>query len=280
MTDIQNEVKLLRSFWLNLVTLILCYILLSVIGSRVFTPLILQMGDFSEAQYYAINGTTSMVLIGAGYFLLVKRFGTQIKENLTLNALGLTGCFLAGMALLACTIVPLYVVGCYQLTEIRPSYDVLLVFIALLGQAVTNEVLFRGLFFRISESKLGTVHTLFGLSLILAMLNILVDGSDWLVFLTTFLLNLVVTCIYVVTRNIWLTSMFYAGWLYIKFLTGLVDEHWRISAPFISKISGPDVLTGGKLGPDASIITLITLGTVFAFLWQRMRQENKIVSRS
>jgi len=266
-----NNLKLPKSFWLNIIVLLLGYVILSALAGKLLSPAILMLANFSEAHYYAITNFASLCLIAPAYVFLIRRFGAEVEEDLQFKAIEITRYFFAGLTLLAFTSLPLFALGYYQISEIRTPNEVIFVLIALTGQAITGEILFRGLLFRKCECKFGTFNSLLGLSLVLALLNILIDGSNWLVLLTTFMLHIVLTLIYIVSRNIWLAGMFYAGFLYSKFLSGVVDEHWRNSAPFLGEISGPQILTGGNLGPDASVITLITFSLVGVYLWKKAR---------
>lgn len=162
----------------------------------------------------------------------------------------------------------------YSISEVRESNNALLVLIALFAQSITQEVLFRGIIFR-GLSKLCTVLTSsLILSTIFALLNTLVDGPFILPSIAAAFSTFILCMLYHWKKSLVLNAMVNTSWLYIVFLTGVLDEHWRASAPVISKFHGELYLSGGSFGPESSIFGVIVLaGAVFWFYQKYKKLE-------
>jgi hypothetical protein len=76
--------------------------------------------------------------------------------------------------------------------------------------------------------------------------------------------------VFVVSRNLWVAAANHATWNFTIVLTGVPLsglEDWLRLAPFASVYRGPDWLTGGQFGPEASVVTMVLLTAAAVAMW-------------
>lgn len=147
----------------------------------------------------------------------------------------------------------------YSIKSLQTWNLVALIMLALMFQGFSTEVLFRGIIFRNLIAWLGPLKATIGFCCVYASLNLLLDGVHLQVFVTHGLFSCILCLIYLMTKNIVVTGVFHGVWLIIAFLPGVLDEHWRDGAPWITEVSGHILLSGGPLGAEASIFCLLLL---------------------
>jgi membrane protease YdiL (CAAX protease family) len=192
--------------------------------------------------------------------------------------------FVGGLAAISLVILALRLLGCYEITAaggqpLRLLYPL----IVLTGLAATEEVLFRGILYRILESSLGTslalgvTGTLFGLSHLsnehANLISVISAGSG----------GLLVGALFSLTRRLWWPIFFHAGWNFAQVLYGIpmsgMDEFLAYS-PLRGRSSGPEILTGGPFGPENSIFAVALVLMLFAGILHRMRTRGLILGPS
>ncbi|MGK5558494.1 lysostaphin resistance A-like protein [Actinomadura kijaniata] len=148
--------------------------------------------------------------------------------------------------------------------------------------SVTEELLFRGVLFRIMEERTGTwlalvlTSVLFGLS---HMLN--PDATLWGAVAIAVSAGGTLAAVYAATRNLWVPIGLHFGWNFVQggvFGTA-VSGNGENDGLLDGVLSGPTLLTGGKFGPEASPHTVVSgILLTLAFLWLARRRGN-LVSR-
>ena len=198
-------------------------------------------------------------------------------------ALGL----LSGAALISITTLSLFALGIYEATSVRGLQGGLpgvagLILVA----AMLEEIVFRGVLFRILESAWGTVPALWLAALIFSVVHLgNIEGAGPVAAVTTVVSGTLIgafwTLIFVQWRNLWIVGVHHAAWNFSIILTGLPLsglEEWRSMAPFESRYNGPDWLTGGVFGPEDSVITIVVIALSLATLLLRAGKNNRLIA--
>jgi len=135
---------------------------------------------------------------------------------------------------------------------------------SMLALAITSgvfeETLFRGVLFRHVETMLGTWAALLITAGFFGAAHLLNPGATWFAALAiTMEAGILLGAAYMLTRRLWLAVGVHAGW---NFAQG-----WVFSAPvsggeapqglLITMRSGPDWLTGGAFGLEASAVAMV-----------------------
>jgi membrane protease YdiL (CAAX protease family)/mannose-6-phosphate isomerase-like protein (cupin superfamily) len=211
-----------------------------------------------------------------GYWTYVRFYEKRAVAELNVAPVGILVGTLSGAALISITTLSLFALGAYEVTAYRGLQSGLLgVAGFILIAAVLEEIVFRGVLFRVMEDAWGTISALWLSSLIFSVLhlgNFEADVST-LVLITTVvsatLISAFWTMVFVRSRNLWVVGTHHAAWNFAILLTGAplsgLDE-WRAVAPIESQYHGPTWLTGGAFGPEDSVITITVAGICLAAL--------------
>ncbi|WP_290058064.1 CPBP family intramembrane glutamic endopeptidase [Amycolatopsis solani] len=230
-----------------------------------------------------VAGAVTAVLAVLGYRWVVRRTEQRPVVELGRPTTGLAWGTLIGFALFAAVIANIALLGDY---EVRGWGTVsgaagLLGFMA--AAAVTEELLFRGVLFRIIEERAGTwlalllTGVLFGLS---HLFN--AHATLWGALAIAIEAGGLLTAAYVATRKLWLPIGVHFGWNFAA--AGLfgteVSGNGTPQGLLDGVTSGPVAVTGGAFGPEGSLYSLLfcLLGTG-AFLWLAHRRGTLVPRR-
>ena len=190
-----------------------------------------------------------------------------------------------GAAVITLVSLILFATGVYQLQAYH-GFNTALLGVAgvILVAATIEEVVFRGILFQALEQTWGTVPALWLQSLLFSVLHIAnldtAMGTAELVMtvISGTLIGAFWTLVFIQSRNLWVVSLNHAAWNFAVVLTGLplsgLDD-WGSVAPVESTYHGPNWLTGGGVGPEDSVITVVvvTILLVVMVLWARKTQR-------
>ena len=230
-------------------------------------------GFSAHTREIAINLVLVTVLI-AVYKLVICRLGENPRDDLrSENAardlgLGLVG----GTMLFSVVTLVAALAGVYHIVGTGDARDLLYAVVAMgLAPAVSEEMLFRGIMFRHLEDFGGSW---FALAFTSALFGVAHLGNDNATYFSSFAIaveaGIMLGGAYMLTRSLWLPMGLHAAW---NFTQGEIydvpvsgnDQHGLVQA----KLSGPEILSGGAFGLEASVIALV-IATAFG-LWLVVR---------
>ncbi len=207
-------------------------------------------------------GATALLL---GCYSLLYRFweGRRVVELELAPAprdlfLGL----LSGAAAVGVAMVLLLGVGCYRVVDLNRPVAVPTI-VALLGfYAAFEEVIFRGILYRILEGSAGTVAALLVSSTVFAWVHVNNPGATLVSTLSVALAGVALALLFALTRRLWLPIAFHLGWNAAQALAGADvsgNQMGEYSAFFRLSVRGEEWLTGGEFGPEGSVVTATLL---------------------
>jgi membrane protease YdiL (CAAX protease family) len=128
-----------------------------------------------------------------------------------------------------------------------------------LATAMGEELLFRAVLFRIVEEATGTTVAIAISAAIFGLLHSANPGAGaFAIGALTIEFGIMMALAYVLTRNIWLAVGLHMSWNFTQgYVFGAAVS--GVSQPYSlikTSLSGPDLLTGGSFGPEASILSL------------------------
>lgn len=126
--------------------------------------------------------------------------------------------------------------------------------------AVVEETLFRGILFRHVEAMLGTWAALLVTAGFFGAAHLFNPGATWFAgFAIMTEAGILLCAAYLLTRRLWLAVGIHAGWNF--------SQGWLFSVPvsggksaeglLITARSGPEWLTGGAFGLEASVVAML-----------------------
>jgi membrane protease YdiL (CAAX protease family) len=241
------------------------------------------MGPGAPApQRYVATFMLQVVPMLGAYLLLVRvverRRPVELawRNVLPHGALG----FAAGVLLISAVVGVLWLAGSYQVigTNANPRWAAQL-FIGGLGAAIAEEIITRGVLFRISEEGLGTWGALLISALFFGFGHIANPGATvWSSLAITIEAGLLFGLLFNVTRSLPLCMGLHMGWNFTQGtvwgipVSGSKDTGWLASTR-----TGPDWLSGGSFGAEASVVAVVLCSLVTLALLMRAKRDRSIV---
>jgi membrane protease YdiL (CAAX protease family) len=149
--------------------------------------------------------------------------------------------------------------------------------------AVTEELMFRGVLFRIIEERGGTWMALVLTSVLFGLYHLLnPDATLWGATAIAIEAGGTLAAAYAATRNLWVPIGLHFGWNFAE--AGIfgteVSGNGKTEGLLHGVTSGPAALTGGRFGPEASAYSVVfgVLLTI-VFLWLAHRRGNLVPRR-
>lgn len=218
------------------------------------------------------------LLLSAGmlglYGLLVRFIERREPEELAprravpLAAVGL----LTGLLVFCLTYGVLWALGHAQWLGFTRPADLLPPLALAVLAGVGEELVFRGGIFRTLEGRWGTGIALLVSAAIFGGLHAMNPGATWVSSVAIALeAGLLLGAAYAVVRNLWLPIGVHIGWNFTEggifgaAVSGLQARQGLVHMP----LEGPDWVTGGAFGPEASVVTvgvcLVVTAVLLAF---------------
>ncbi len=202
--------------------------------------------------------------------LLAYLFLIQVVERRRADELALgdllpwTAAGLFGGALLFSTVVAvLWLLGSYHVIGFNPDADWLPALLLVgLGAGIGEEILFRGVLFRIVEEGLGTWAALLVSALFFGAVHLGNPAATlWSSAAIAIEAGLLFGLLYHVTRSLYLCMGVHAAWNFMQgTVYGIPVSGTSADGWLISRRSGPDWLSGGMFGAEASVVALSLCG--------------------
>ena len=204
----------------------------------------------------------SVVYLGL-YALFVRWFEKKWPTDLPLRRLvshTLLG-LLVGFVFMVMTVGTITAMGCadeyWNSFSWRDQFWALMLFLMV---AVGEEVMSRGVIFRLIDERWGTWLALIVSALIFGLGHISNDNSSWWAsFAIAIEAGLLLGAAYKWSGNLWVPIGIHWAWNYTQGnIFGLAVSGNNLESNVLTTtVNGPEIITGGAFGPEASIITVI-----------------------
>ena len=241
---------------------------------------VLSLGGALPAIYYL-----AYLLVSVLVAYLVYRAYVRLVEKRDLTELSRTGApkelgvgMLVGLGLVSAGICLLWLLGDYRVTGVG-AWTAGFVLLANDGAgAFVEEVLLRGIVFRISEEKLGTWIALAISALIFALLHLAsANATVTSVIVVGLEGGVLLSAAYVLTRRLWLAVGIHFAWDFAQdYVFGVSPG---VEGLVRGRITGPPLLSGGSAGIEGSLLALIPCLIVGAYLLARAYRKGNVVKR-
>lgn len=209
----------------------------------------------------AILATGSLVLIvvmTAGYRLLVRWMEQRSAKELSgARAVPLAlGGIAIGVLLFCMVTATLWILSVASFHGFDTSSRLAVSFALAAGAAISEEIVFRGVVYRLFEEGFGT-----GIAVLLsgALFGLLHAGNNGATLESSIAIALeagvLLASAYALTRSLWLPIGMHFGWNFTEggIFGTAVSGGGSGGGLFNVRLVGPDALTGGPFGPEASL---------------------------
>lgn len=229
-------------------------------------------------------------LASAVLSVVVYRWIVKLTERREITELGRSGAWsktgwgtLLGIGLFSLVIVNLAFLGYYEVDGIGDPEAVIGLFGFMAAAAVTEEVMYRGVLFRVIEQWSGTWIALIVTSLLFGfghMLN--PNASLWGAVAITIEAGGMLGAAYIATRNLWLPIGIHFGWNFAAaaIFSTEVSGNGTPQGLLDAVTSGPTPVSGGDFGPEGSLYSVVFgVVTTIVFLWVAKRRGRLVPLR-
>ncbi len=187
---------------------------------------------------------------------------------------------IAALLLFAVVTAELWAAGAYTIIDFgrAPLWTLFLMTAVVPG--ITEEIVSRGILFRLTEEGLGTWIALAVSALFFGFAHAGNPGATaWSSVAISIEAGLLFGLLYHVTRSLWWCIGLHAGWNFVQgAVFGIPVSGIQVDGLFDSRLQGPDWLDGGGFGAEASVLTVLTCGIASLLLIRRMLRQRSMVA--
>ena len=218
------------------------------------------------------------VLTYVGFVRLVERHAvTELSITGAVSELG-KGVLLGGL-LFTITIGLISLFGFYHVSGFNP-WTVLLPALSLsIVSGVVEEVLVRGVLFRIMEEALGSWLALAISALLFGLMHISNPNATlWSALAIAIEAGIMLAAAFIFTRRLWLAIGIHFAWNFVQGgIFGVAVSGNGVQGLLQSTLDGPPLLSGGAFGAEASIFAVIVCLAAGIYLtWSAWKKGNFI----
>ena len=199
--------------------------------------------------------------------------GKNIVKNI---AVGIT----LGVVLQALTILVIYLKGGYSILSVNPVLFIIPPLAMAFTSAIVEEILLRGIVFRIAEEKLGSYIALFFSAVLFGAMHFANPNSSLTAAIGLAIqAGLLLGAAYIYSRNLWFPIALHFAWNFTQSaIFGANVSGNTISKTLItSKIEGAVWFTGGQFGPEGSVQATLFCLIPTIILLVLSHKEGKII---
>ena len=198
----------------------------------------------------------------AVYIGLVRLVERRPVTELALLGMGRelgTGILVGAGLYTACTLL-LMVMGIYKIDGLNPVSYLLPALALPLSSGIFEELLFRGVLFRIVEEWLGSWISLVVSSLVFGLVHLMNPAATVMGAVSISVeAGVLLAAAYMLTRRLWMSMGFHIAWNYTQsgVFSGIVSGGYVEPGLIKPVIDGPTLLTGGGFGVESSVIAFV-----------------------
>ncbi|NKY37316.1 CPBP family intramembrane metalloprotease [Nocardia speluncae] len=189
----------------------------------------------------------------------------------------------SGMGLAAVAIGFLALAGVYRISGWGSVSGALAVAGAMCAVAVAEEVFFRGVVFRLIWGRWGTAVALVVSAVIFGLVHLInPDASVWGAIAIAVEAGLLLGAAYLATGSLWLAIGLHFGWNTATVgIFGTVASGSEARESLVTAVTtGPDWLSGGRFGPEASIVSVLVCSAATVLLLYLGHRRGRLSPRN
>jgi uncharacterized protein len=148
--------------------------------------------------------------------------------------------------------------------------------------AIPEEILLRGIVFRITEEKWGSTIALIISGVIFGGLHLINPHVTLVSVLCITVVGVLLGAAYMYYRNLWVPIAIHFAWNFTQngIFGAITSGNEKTSSLLTTSITGPEILTGGQFGPEGSVQAFLFCLIVAIFIVMLLNKQNKIIKPS
>lgn len=234
----------------------------------------------NESTAQIIRWTLSIFLL---IFLYIFVFKIYERRSITEFAIQYAGKeniigFITGGLLVGCIILVFLVTGNISFIIVNPVSVIFKPLILIILLALLEEIIFRGIIYRIIEQSLGTWLALIISAVLFGIGHITNSHADFLGILSVAVAGIFLGVLYTLRSRLWYPLAVHVGWNFFQYFFGLpISGNDDFDYFMNASREGPDWYAGGAFGIENSVLTIILILGFSIFLFYRARQQGSII---
>ena len=229
-----------------------------------------------------IKGIVASVAVIITYKFFYKKI-----ENRELNEIAAKGIVknlllgtLIGVLLQSLTVLVIYLNNGFHLVAVNPVSFIIIPLTVAFTVAIFEEILIRGIIFRIVEEKLGSYISLILSAIIFGALHLMNPESSFISAACVAVEGgLLLGAAYIYSRNLWLPIAIHFAWNFMQsgIFGAITSGNEQTNSLLTTQLTGSKLITGGAFGPEGTIqATLICLIATMVFMYLNVKR-NKLI---
>jgi membrane protease YdiL (CAAX protease family) len=201
------------------------------------------------------------------------------SKNLVKN---ISSGILIGTTLQCLTILVIYLFGNFHIISTNSFSSTITPFAIAFSVAIFEEILLRGIIFRITEEKLGSYVSLILSGVIFGAVHLMNPSSTLLSSLCIGLVGIIFGASYIYSRSLWLPIAIHFSWNFLQsgIFGAVTSGNEKTNSLFNTQISGSELITGGDFGPEGTIQATLLWLIVAILLMVIITKQNKLIKQS
>ncbi len=252
-----------------------------VIISQQIAVKLLALTPLEKDYRNVLKGLFVSALCVFSYILFFKKYDkrtitefstTGLAKNLIIGTL-------IGFVLQSLTILVIYLNGSYSVANINPISFILIPFVIMFTVAIIEEILVRGIIFRIVEEKLGTYISLTISSVLFGVFHLANPHGTLISAICITMAGFMLGAAFIYSRNLWFPIALHFAWNFTQsgIYGAITSGNEKTNSLLNAKIQGPEFITGGEFGPEGSIQAILFCAVGAIVLLVLSHKENKII---
>ncbi len=187
-----------------------------------------------------------------------------------------------GAGAMVLTIAVIAALGGYRITGTNGPEVLTAVAAMAIISGVTEEILLRGVVFRLFEQWLGSVAALVFSAGLFGVLHITNPNASWLAaFAIAIEAGIMLGAIYMLTRRLWAAIGLHMAWNATQGgVFGVKVSGTNIDGLLISQSSGSEWISGGAFGAEASLPAMLICTFIGLYILRRAHREGQFIPMS
>jgi len=265
----------------KIILALLTFLAVVIIGQQIAVKL-LDLTSLDKDYRNLLKGLFVSASCVLSYILFFKKYDKRTVTEFATKGLAknlIIGASI-GFILQSLTILVIHLNGSYSVISINPVSFILIPFALMFTVAIIEEILVRGIIFRIMEEKLGSYVSLTISSVLFGVLHLANPHSTLISSICITTAGFLMGAAFIYSRNLWMPIALHFGWNFTQsgIFGAITSGNEKTKSLLEAKIQGPEFITGGAFGPEGSIqaIAFCAIGTIIILILSR--KQNKIIN--
>lgn len=223
---------------------------------------ILELTSLDKNYRNLIKGAIASAAVIVAYITFIRYSEKRVVTEFSSKGLAkniIIG-ILLGVLLQCLTILVIFLNNGFEIVAINPISNMIIPFTVAFSVAIFEEILIRGIIFRIVEEKLGSFLSLLISAIIFGALHLANPNSTLFSGLCVGIeAGFLMGAAYIYKRNLWFPIAIHFAWNFMQsgFFGAITSGNQKTNSFLTTKIIGNSLITGGEFGPEGAIQAII-----------------------